>query len=107
MSIPPSIRVGPYDYAVKRTEKVDDANSYGSLDFENHTITLRHKYKSAHMEADTVLHEVLHAAWFTSNLKAKDDEERIVSGLATALTQVMRDNPKLFQALARMVKAKR
>ncbi len=51
------------------------------------------KHKEPTAMADTMLHEVLHACWTTMNLDAREEEERAVSALATALIAVMRDNP--------------
>lgn len=52
------------------------------------------------MTRDTLLHEVLHAVLAISGTRAmvdleREDEEKIVSGLAPALLHVLRDNPKL------------
>jgi hypothetical protein len=53
--------------------------------------------------ADTLLHEVLHCLWRAFDLGLEDEEEHIVSVLATGLTTVMRDNPQLFPALQKIV----
>ena len=51
-------------------------------------------------EADTRLHEVLHAIWYAMGLP-RNNEERIVSQLATGLLAVLKDNgeslPKFMQ----------
>ena len=57
------------------------------------------KHKEPTALADTVLHETLHACWTTMNLDAREEEERAVSLLATALIAVMRDNPKFSKWL--------
>lgn len=45
-------------------------------------------------EADTVLHEVLHAICYTMKLGFPIAEEAAVSALATGLIGVMQDNPE-------------
>lgn len=48
---------------------------------------------------DTVLHEVMHAAFsetgLTADFKEEDDEEKIIRRMATAMLQVLRENPAL------------
>ena len=44
---------------------------------------------------DTLLHEVLHAIYAEYRLEDEDKEERTVSTIATALTQVMVDSAEL------------
>ena len=64
----------------------------------------RHKEPTA--LADTVLHELLHACWTTMNLHDREEEERDVSALATALIAVMRDNPKFSRWLLKQCNIK-
>lgn len=45
---------------------------------------------------DTVLHEVTHAIYWAYVIEDKDEEERIVTTMARAWTQVWRDNPDLL-----------
>ena len=55
---------------------------------------------------DSIIHEVLHGLFAMFDLKMSDDqEEHVVSALATGLTTVMKDNPDLFPALQDMVDA--
>lgn len=44
---------------------------------------------------NTMLHEILHAAWYVAAIDDDDKEERRVRVLANQLTQVWRDNPNL------------
>lgn len=50
-------------------------------------------------QAEVLLHEVLHAAWFAAAIPEKPTEEVAVTGLARSLAQVIRDNPELLGAL--------
>ncbi len=49
----------------------------------------------------TFLHELFHAMYFTSGLssRASNDEEPTVDTLSCMLTQILRDNPGLFEGL--------
>jgi hypothetical protein len=49
------------------------------------------------VRAETLLHEISHVVWWVYNLKDEDDEERTVHTMATGLTQVFRDNPKVLE----------
>lgn len=53
-------------------------------------------------EADTVLHEVLHAISWAMHLEygCESSEERIVSSFATGIMGVLQDNPRLAAYLA-------
>jgi len=64
------------------------------------------KHKEPTALADTVLHELLHACWTTMNLDGREEEERAVSALATALIAVMRDNPKFSRWLLKQCNIK-
>lgn len=49
-------------------------------------------------EADTLLHEILHAIWYCMALPEEGlQEEQIVRSMATGLMAVMMDNPKLLK----------
>ncbi len=51
-------------------------------------------------EADTVLHEVLHAICYTMKIDLEPDvEEKVVATLATGLIGVLQDNPEFAKWL--------
>ena len=54
---------------------------------------------------DTLLHEILHAIWHEYGLADREPEEHAVLMLATGLTQVLYDNPKLAADIVRLRKA--
>lgn len=100
MSKPPKkIKIGPYDYAVVILDKSEARGNYGAFVSEDQEIRLRDSFRSPHMMADTLLHEVLHGVWFVHGIVARDGEERIIGQMATGLTQVLRDNPDLVAFL--------
>lgn len=51
--------------------------------------------------ADTLLHELLHAAWYVAGITefTSKQEERVVGALSPLLLDVLRRNPKLVQEL--------
>ena len=51
------------------------------------------------VQAEVVLHEVIHALWETYGLPPRVDEEEVASVLAKGLAQVIRDNPALVTAV--------
>jgi len=52
-------------------------------------------------EADTLIHEVLHAIWYTMSIsEGGADEEAVVRRMATGLTQVFLDNPHFLKYLS-------
>ena len=99
MKLPKSVRVGYLDYDVCSIS--DISHRYGELhgltDNTKHEI---HVYqKAAKVEvANTFLHEIMHACFWTYSLK-EENEEGIVTVLANALCQVFRDNPEVLDIL--------
>lgn len=71
----------------------------GSCDNLHQIITIDAQ-QSLVEEADTVLHEVLHAITYTMKLGFPiDEEEKFVSALATGLVGVLQDNPEFAKWL--------
>ena len=102
-SLPESIRVGAFDIALKAVDATDASvmEAHGYFDAGPSIIGIRTNHPSPPRVADTLLHETLHAIWWTAGLKDSDDEERVVSALGVGLTQVLRDNPWLLKWLAK------
>lgn len=102
-SLPESIRVGPYDVALRVVDKTDALvmEAGGYFEFDSLTIGIRGEQPSTHRAADVLIHEVSHAIWWTSGLQDKDDEERTISLLSTGWAQVYRANPWLLKWLAK------
>jgi len=92
--LPSSLRVGPYDITIAIVDEL--TGSYGEFSPVEQEIRLLREYKTAALAVDTLLHEVLHAAWFAAALPKKY-EERTVSALAPTLTQILRDHPEVLE----------
>jgi hypothetical protein len=89
------IRIGPFVYSVTRLAKDEAIKTYGLHNGEILEVQFREKYASPAQEAQTVIHEVLHAIFETMGVADKDNEERTVSQLAIGWAMFIRDNPRL------------
>lgn len=89
-----SVKVGPTDFSIEYVPLNDEI--FGDFSYINSRIRIEENLKGSAL-VDTVLHEILHAIWKLGQLKDKrEDEERAVAIMATYLTQVLRDNPKML-----------
>lgn len=94
-SLPDVIRVGPYKFKVCKVEKIEEEDRYfGMFHGAEETISIILNQPSKTRVADTVMHEILHAIWYTAN--PNGEEEEMVSCIATALIQVFKDTPELL-----------
>lgn len=99
-ALPDTVRVGPYHFKICKVEKIDGEDKYfGMFHGAEETISIILNQPSKTRAADTLMHEILHAIWYTSN--PNGDEEEMVSCLATALIQVFKDTPALLAWIKR------
>lgn len=75
-----------------------DTTSMGQFDDADMAISIEDGLHPVE-EADTVLHEIMHAIWWLMAIGKPKTEEQVVRPLATGLTQVFQDNPALVQYL--------
>ena len=94
-----SIRVGPFDLAIKQLDGEDRDKCLGMFSETKQQILMRDNYPSEQQEAETLLHELLHAIWAVFGCKPKDSEERIVSQMSIGMATVISDNPDLIEWL--------
>jgi len=81
-----------------------DGEAFGDFTYLQCQIRVDNRLEGAAL-VDTLIHEVLHAIYAMGKLKNKaqsedeleEQEERVVSVMATYLTQVLRDNPHLVR----------
>ena len=99
--LPSVVRVGFREYLVQQWKPLSatSARRLGECDHLELVIRIREDLAPA-LQAETLLHEVLHCAFWTGGIEDKDDEERTVSVLSTQLAQIWRDNPKLVAFLS-------
>ena len=105
--LPPTLRIGPYDYKLILVDKIQDEGEredWGKYEYCKLTITISKDQPNQLFAADTVLHEILHAIYTHAGIQPVTPEEGICSALATGLIQVFRDNPKLLAWVAASTK---
>ena len=104
-ALPSSIRVGPYDFAIELMPASwrDTTGYLGEFSPDEHVIRLQAEPAGAAIAIDTLLHEIGHAIWWGYHLADSEQEERVVSIMGTAWTQVYKDNPALLQWIAKGV----
>ena len=94
---PKQVRILGREYTITWDE---DLGVFGMCDTESGEITVRPGVHPVE-EADTVIHEILHAIAFLMNIGLSDKvEENVVRKMATGLTQVFMDNPHLLTYIA-------
>lgn len=108
MSIPLSVRVGPYRYTVKvdadrikELEKESNTDLYGITTHGHLEIALQPDVADMVLR-ETLLHEVLHAVLFNTGISDRmtdKAEEHLVRALSPALFSLLRDNPDLVRYL--------
>lgn len=104
MPMPDKVRVGAIDYAVTQVAGLtDDPPADGSdppallgkVSFTHMTIKVDADMPPR-MKAAVLWHETVHALLYQHGIDLGCDEERIVTALGYALTQLVRDNPALM-----------
>ncbi len=97
--LPTSIRVAAYDIALLVWPPLAAASAKRYGEFSSMELCIR--IDPGHFPVkvlDTVLHEVNHAIFWAYGIEAQcDNEERLCGMLATAWTQIYRDNPALVR----------
>jgi hypothetical protein len=105
---PKSIKIGPFTYKIHvdqarcdRASIEQNQNQVGECDTETGTILISPKLGPL-QQAETVLHEVLHALNDMTGISEQvtsDTEEIIVRALSPALLDCLRRNPALVRYL--------
>lgn len=84
---------------------VGPCEDLGNYHTEDHVIRIREKLKWTE-EANTLLHELLHAIYHCYTLDRKADEEKIVCSMANGLMEVMARNPEILNYFTKVWNAK-
>lgn len=101
--MPKTIYVGPDDYEVciKKPSEMDRDRLLGETDTSNTEIAINGK-QSRSSTQNTILHETLHAIFWSSGLNRAtemDIEEKVILTITPWVIQVLRDNPRLVAYL--------
>jgi hypothetical protein len=95
--MPRRVRIGPHWWRIERGSIPGDPNAYGlTLERALRILIAGDCHRS--QDRETLLHELLHAAWTNTALDQDHDaeaQERIVASLAPWLLGTLRDNPAL------------
>lgn len=97
VSPPETIKIGPHTFrvVVVPDEMLLDQGSYGHTALRKLVIAIDGATPFT-QEADTVLHECIHAMLSSTTLE-EAIEEQVASALAPALLSCLRDNPDLVK----------
>ena len=92
--LPKCIRVGYRDFTVEAWAKAvaEAKQRLGECDGTDGVIRVKVELQPQ-LEAEVLLHEVLHACYYSGCLDPAADEEKMVNILGNQFTQVWRDNP--------------
>ncbi|MGI9486268.1 MAG: hypothetical protein ACR2RF_10405 [Geminicoccaceae bacterium] len=106
--LPKTVRIGYADYRVQPWphHEAAAAGRYGECSSYELVIRIDDGLldRSPLKAADTMLHEILHAIYWVYGVEDEDKEERLVGMMASALTQVWRDNPQVVAWLNEQLK---
>ena len=94
-----SIRVGPFDLKIKHLTGEARDTCLGTYSDTTMSISMRDVFETDQQEAETFLHELLHAAFSVAGIHDKDSHERTVALLSVSLAGVIRDNPRIVDWL--------
>jgi hypothetical protein len=99
MKLPESVKIGPHTIPI--SELPETADCFGQYLSDPPSIEIR-KGSDETQRADVLLHEILHCLWRDAQIgilmqveDLNDREEAMVRVLATQLTQILRENPKV------------
>ena len=102
MKLPDKIRIGYRDFQVEVWDHLNavSANRFGECD-RNLGIIRVDVVSEPQNVCNTLLHEILHAVRHQQQLENDDheQEERVVTVMANALSQVLRDNPGIHDII--------
>lgn len=107
MPLPSVIRILYRSWTIEciDDEAADELGVDGDCKKHRAAIRIRDSLEDV-VKVDTVLHEVIHAIYSEYNIKDDDGEEDTVQVVASGLTQVLHDNPKLLQWIKTTVASK-
>jgi len=96
VKLPGKVKVSYLDYTVEEMplNVAVTGDRHGDCDNVKNLIRVQIKEHTPQQQANTLFHEVTHAIFHLYGISLKS-EEAVVTGLANAWCQVMRDNPEV------------
>jgi hypothetical protein len=102
--LPKTITIGHFPVRIELVDELDGGKSWGGFEVDTNVIKLVRKMPRG-IDIDTLWHEIQHAIFTLSRIRGGDDEERIVTVMATWQIKVLKDNPKLLAWITRELKS--
>lgn len=104
--LPQSVKIGWRDFRIEDFPLAEarERGLYGSTHLQQGIIRIDQSH-DARTTAATLLHEILHAIFNVWQMSKEDGEERIVSTIESGLATVWRDNPAVFEWIAKQLTA--
>jgi hypothetical protein len=101
-TLPKQVVVGHRTWKIRKLSKRESKRlgAAGICSSDSDTLFVFVDGQSGPVQANTLLHEIGHAIWEEAGLTHGDGEERIVAITANLMTQVIRDNPDVFDWIA-------
>lgn len=106
---PVTLRIGYRKYKMRFVKRIDKGKTRGECyNPSSHKLELGLLKISGGMDstdkAATILHEIAHAIIYTQGLELSDKtEEKFVLAMTNGLTGFIKDNPKFFSKIVRMI----
>lgn len=95
--LPEKIKIGFADWDLvvesEAPKELEDVHVFGLCHKHKHTIVFYEGYDEV-QNRNTILHEVLHAVWYSLGMEEPASEEHVVTALSNGLMMVLRDNPE-------------
>lgn len=102
-NLPPVVRVGPFDVQIVGVSTRESFSRARCGEFSSTLLRITMDADApAQKLVDTLWHEIMHAVYWAYNLRDGDDEERMCATLASALTQIHRDNSEMIRLMLDM-----
>ena len=100
MKLPKTIKIANHVFNVAEwnSNEASAHGRFGECDCNTLSIRISTAHPDSHIR-ETLMHEILHAIFWSYGVKDIDDEERTITGLAVGLSQVWQDNPKLYKQI--------
>ena len=102
--LPATMRIGPYTTQIEIGGTMEATGFHGTYDECRNVLMMSCNQPSVQQAVDTLIHEITHGIYRVACLQAGDDEERVVSVLATGWLQVYKDNPWLIKWIGKWTK---
>lgn len=107
IKLPERVRVGYRHYKISALPDPGPSvrkTHFGWMDYDGGRIVIEQD-ADPEMQAQVLLHEIIHACWKNGELPTKH-EELIISVLSHNLTQVFQDNPEVMDWIGKQARAK-